>query len=279
MKHVKFLMMSAVASVGLAARRTAPKNPIGLCLALIGMALALTGWSTGSAAWHKGAYHSEPEPWEVQSEPGSAEEAEAASEEAEAALETAETMALGCGKTDVSGIGDGPGGVGDVTANSSLVLWLDANQITGLSNNNDVSTWCDASSYGNDAEAEGEPTYQTDRGADQFNGMPVVLFKISDYDHMIVDDADSLDITTVMTLMIAADYKSSLHFWTGFFSKATNDRWDAGFGFGRDSNTEKWFAWVDNFNRHSPYTIQIRGNRTTFPPPRELYPLCSHPMA
>ena len=25
-------------------------------------------------------------------------------------------------------------------------------------------------------------------------------------------------------------------------------------------------------NRHSPYTIQIRGNRTTFPPPRELYP-------
>ena len=33
------------------------------------------------------------------------------------------------------------------------------------------------------------------------------------------------------------------------------------------------------FNRHSPYTIQIRGNRTTFPPPRELYPLCSHPMA
>ena len=34
-----------------------------------------------------------------------------------------------------------------------------------------------------------------------------------------------------------------------------------------------------SLNRHSPYTIQIRGNRTTFPPPRELYPLCSHPMA
>ena len=33
------------------------------------------------------------------------------------------------------------------------------------------------------------------------------------------------------------------------------------------------------FNRHSPYAIQIRGIRTTFPPPRELYPLCSHPMA
>ena len=31
--------------------------------------------------------------------------------------------------------------------------------------------------------------------------------------------------------------------------------------------------------RGSPYAIQIRGIRTTFPPPRELYPLCSHPMA
>ena len=34
-----------------------------------------------------------------------------------------------------------------------------------------------------------------------------------------------------------------------------------------------------DLSRHSPYAIQIRGIRTTFPPPRELYPLCSHPMA
>ena len=33
--------------------------------------------------------------------------------------------------------------------------------------------------------------------------------------------------------------------------------------------------WNSSSSRHSPYTIQIRGNRTTFPPPRELYPLCS----
>ena len=43
-----------------------------------------------------------------------------------------------------------------------------------------------------------------------------------------------------------------------------------------DGGTVEIRIW---FNRHSPYTIQIRGNRTTFPPPRELYPLCSHPMA
>ncbi len=50
----------------------------------------------------------------------------------------------------------------------------------------------------------------------------------------------------------------------------------------RDKTTAPNQLWQTDFtylNRHSPYTIQIRGNRTTFPPPRELYPLCSHPMA
>ena len=36
---------------------------------------------------------------------------------------------------------------------------------------------------------------------------------------------------------------------------------------------------VTDLNRHSPDAIQIRGNRTTVPPPRELYPFRSHPMA
>jgi hypothetical protein len=34
-----------------------------------------------------------------------------------------------------------------------------------------------------------------------------------------------------------------------------------------------------HIRRHSPIDIQIRGNRTTGPPPRELHLLCSHPMA
>ena len=54
-----------------------------------------------------------------------------------------------------------------------------------------------------------------------------------------------------------------------------------------DDKTNFLATFTSNFSdqaqrtlsRHSPYTIQIRGNRTTFPPPRELYPLCSHPMA
>jgi len=41
-----------------------------------------------------------------------------------------------------------------------------------------------------------------------------------------------------------------------------------------DVTNEEWA-----FNRHSPDDIQLSGNCTTVPPPTELYPLCSHPMA
>jgi len=37
--------------------------------------------------------------------------------------------------------------------------------------------------------------------------------------------------------------------------------------------------FVTHLNRHSPDDIQNRGNRTTGPPPRELYPFRSHPIA
>ena len=50
------------------------------------------------------------------------------------------------------------------------------------------------------------------------------------------------------------------------------------FGMHFDSFAD-WVVHTGFFIRHSPYAIQIRGIRTTFPPPRELYPLCSHPMA
>jgi len=47
------------------------------------------------------------------------------------------------------------------------------------------------------------------------------------------------------------------------------------FGMKNRISTAVW----ESLNRHSPDDIQIRENRTTVPPPRELYSLCSHPMA
>ena len=34
-----------------------------------------------------------------------------------------------------------------------------------------------------------------------------------------------------------------------------------------------------DLNRHCPDDLQVCGDHTPVPPPRELYPLCSHPMA
>ena len=58
---------------------------------------------------------------------------------------------------------------------SGLVLWLDADAITGLSDGNAVATWEDQSAEGNDlaqATADYRPTYQTG----ELNGKPVVRF-------------------------------------------------------------------------------------------------------
>ena len=60
-----------------------------------------------------------------------------------------------------------PGGV------TGLALWLDASQLTGLSDGNTVDTWTDMSGVGNHAtKTAGAPTYKTG----VLNGQPVIRF-------------------------------------------------------------------------------------------------------
>ncbi len=66
----------------------------------------------------------------------------------------------------------GPGGVGDNTSN---VLWVKADEITGLSDGNDITTWSDNSGNTNDlsqSNASFKPIYKTSI----INGNPVVRF-------------------------------------------------------------------------------------------------------
>ncbi|MGW8123669.1 Calx-beta domain-containing protein [Roseivirga echinicomitans] len=66
----------------------------------------------------------------------------------------------------------GPGGVGNSTSN---ILWLKANEITGLVSGADVQTWTDASGNSNtltQPDALVSPVYQTN----VLNGLPVVRF-------------------------------------------------------------------------------------------------------
>ena len=58
---------------------------------------------------------------------------------------------------------------------SGLVLWLKADEITGLSDGDGVSSWPDSSAENNDASqanAPDRPTYETN----ELNGLPVVRF-------------------------------------------------------------------------------------------------------
>lgn len=76
---------------------------------------------------------------------------------------------------------------------SGLVVWLAADEITGLSDGDPVATWSDLSGNGNDAtEATNTPTYQTN----EINSLPIVRFDgINDEMH-IADDA-TLDVSNI----------------------------------------------------------------------------------
>ena len=66
----------------------------------------------------------------------------------------------------------GPGGVGDSASN---ILWLSADNITGLADGNDITTWTDGSGNSNDLsqpDANFKPIYKTNI----LNGLPAVRF-------------------------------------------------------------------------------------------------------
>lgn len=87
------------------------------------------------------------------------------------------SLLLSCIAT-IASAQNGPGGVGNVTGNSSLILWLRADQIAGKSDGDTISFWKDLSGYGNNATqstASLRPTYETDAG-NTINGNPVIRF-------------------------------------------------------------------------------------------------------
>ncbi len=75
----------------------------------------------------------------------------------------------------------------DMMSTDNLQLWLKADAITGLNNNDPVSTWVDSSVNGRNATQSGaaRPTYITSA----LNGKPVIRFDGS-VDYMAVADND-----------------------------------------------------------------------------------------
>ncbi len=129
---------------------------------------------------------------------------------------------------------------------SGLVLWLRADAITGLSNNDLVDVWSDSSGNGNDATQAGvnRPTYKTG----EKNGKPVVRFDGS---------ANYLDFTSLnmQPATVFAVVKYELPATNApFLGNDTNNEF-----FGYYSNTIYYYMPTANMSvvNATPATFQI----------------------
>ena len=129
---------------------------------------------------------------------------------------------------------------------SGLELWLRADAITGLSDDDLVDVWSDSSGNGNDATQTGanRPTYKTGI----VNGMPVVRFDGS---------ANYLDFTSLdlqpATVFVVVKYEPPATN-APFLGNDTNNEY-----FGYYNNTIYYYSTIANLNvaNPTPATFQI----------------------
>ncbi|UTW63494.1 T9SS type A sorting domain-containing protein [bacterium SCSIO 12741] len=69
----------------------------------------------------------------------------------------------------------GPAGVESTNGSSNLFLWLDASQIEGVSDDNNITTWNDLSGYDHHA-SNNSPSLKPNLYLNEVNGLPVVRF-------------------------------------------------------------------------------------------------------
>ncbi len=97
-------------------------------------------------------------------------------------------------------------------------LWLDASQLTGLSNNDPLSTWTDFSTHSRDATQSGgaRPTYKTNVK----NSLPAILFVASSSQYM----TGSLTLSQPVTLFAVVKHTSSGPQTFNFYFDGTTNR-------------------------------------------------------
>ncbi len=95
-------------------------------------------------------------------------------------------------------------------------LWLDASQLTGLTNNDPLSTWTDFSTHGRNATQTGgnRPTYKT--GVQ--NGLPAILFDRTSSQYM----TGSLTLSQPVTIFAVAQNDHSTSTYEFYFDSTTN---------------------------------------------------------
>ena len=148
----------------------------------------------------------------------------------------------------------GPGGIGVTNGTSNLVIWLDANTLSGLSDGAPVSSWADQSGYGNNAvtaddySCEQAPEYEA--AASGRNGYPSVYFDSDNYEILEIAYDAMLAPTQSMSVFgvfqPAADAGNNSK-WGGILMFEDNDNWINGYCFGcRYNVAPNWVFYANS---------------------------------
>lgn len=118
---------------------------------------------------------------------------------------TINCIGLGCSGFPVTGTGNGatsntgPGGVGNTSGTSSLVIWLDGNAGVTTAGTG-ISSWNDQSGYSNNA-TQGTAASRPTQTNNALNGFPIAQFDGVD-DVLSIADQASIDLTQWSFLLV-----------------------------------------------------------------------------
>ncbi|GAI36350.1 unnamed protein product, partial [marine sediment metagenome] len=156
----------------------------------------------------------------------------------------------------------GPAGVGDNTNN---LLWLRADDLSSLNDNDPVSSWVDTSGNNNNASqavSTNQPSYQTN----MINGKPAVNFDDGDdyYRSVFEIPGQNMTILTVFNLTAATDgpvWQPDMVNASGFFPRYTNNIQYLNYGGGwlqkgSEFNTGTWYIGTAVFGTGSTKLFQ-----------------------
>ncbi len=131
----------------------------------------------------------------------------------------------------VGGRPTGPGGVGTTDGEGDLTMWLDANNIVGLDDGDNLTGWSDVSGYGNNASVGAAPNYTTSWGG---NGFPAVHFDDNNNEYLTVTGNTQVKPSGALSVFIAGNYDSNSDEFGSLINTASNDNWDDGWGIGSE---------------------------------------------
>ncbi len=140
---------------------------------------------------------------------------------------------------------NGPGGVGSTDGSSNLSLWLDASEISGVSDGADISEWIDLSGKGNHAQiSTNAPSYSATAGG---NSLPTITFDNANSEGLVVASTSNVMPAEEVSVFIVGNYEGTSDNWGAMISASDDDNWDDGWGIAQNNGTGNMMFYADDY--------------------------------